>query len=88
MMSLFSSPGLIWNLALMCASLMAWTPMGKHGWNSYFQQLSRSDDDRFHDVVYIFDSPSTSDYRSNQPSSEVQAMAPTSSTVDAPKKIC
>ena len=50
-----------------------------------FNQPSCSDDDRFHDVVYIFDSPSTSDYRSNQPSSEMQAMAPTSSTVDAPR---
>ena len=49
---------------------------------------SCSDDDRFKDVVGVFDSPSTVDYRINQASSEMQVMAPTTSTVDPPKNIC
>ena len=52
------------------------------------EQPSCSDDDRFQDVVYIFDSPSTADYRTNQASSEMQVKAPTTSTVDPPKNTC
>ena len=60
----------------------------RHSRESTHKQPSTSDDDRFHDVVYIFDSPSTVDYRNDHSSLELQVKPPTTSTVDSPKKIC
>ena len=57
----------------------------RHSRESTHKHPSTSDDDRFHDVVHIFESPSTADYRNDHPSLELQAKPPTISTVDPPK---